>query len=173
MDLWFDVWQWLVINFFLAFFFFFFSFNSWPPNQESYALSFEPARHLSLKLFQIFLLFLPLLQYSQNVYVTFSVLSQGPWIFCSVFFVLFFFFQCLFSLFSFQSICWDIFKLRSSLLNRVRSAWNPIKDILHFCYSVLWPLAFLWCLLRIFIFLLTLPSVLVYCVVYLLEPLAY
>lgn len=58
----------------------------------------------------------------------------------------------LFLVFSFRNLNCHVFKLRDSFISYVQSTDEPIKDILHFYYSVFNPWCFFFFLLRILIF---------------------
>lgn len=87
-------------------------------------------------------------------------LSHRPGIFCSGFFV-WFCFLSLFSLpFSLEGFYLNIPKLRDSFISCIQSSTETIKGILHFCYCffLMSSISF-WFFLRIFISLLSCPSI--------------
>lgn len=71
---------------------------------------------------------------SDDVYVTLLKVSQNVWMVLFICFVLVLFFSLLCSL---GSSYWSISRLTSSFLSPLQTTEGPIKDILHFCGSVL------------------------------------
>lgn len=76
---------------------------------------------------------------------------HNSWIFCSVFYIIF--------LFSLGGSCWHIFKITVSFLSHAQYTDEPIKGILHFCYSNFFVsnISF-WIFLRVSISLFILPT---------------
>lgn len=99
--------------------------------------------------------FCPLISSPSVITIThmlrFLQFPHNSWIFCSVFYIIF--------LFSLGGSCWHIFKITVSFLSHAQYTDEPIKGILHFCYSNFFVsnISF-WIFLRVSISLFILPT---------------